>query len=338
MNSIRARCNLGAIFLLAFSIGGITTIPVYGVDQMADQSSGIISRADQYLAEADTAFNADRYLAARKLYGRALAEAKTINSNSGATEALAMIARTHLIMNEPDSASAWLQQAGKIADNHEPRGWSRYQAVRGRYLWQKNQLDEATQLFKNLYNYCVKNDLPERAIDAAHMVAITGSPQEQIEWGRKGIAEAETNHIDRWLGPLWNNLGATYEDMNQYDSALAAYKKAREYHYKYGTARNKVIADYAVGHILVKLGRFDEAGEWLRPVLTQCEETQDHEFIGLTCRDLGDIGAASGKYDQALELYVRAKALLEEVHMDEWDPKGYRDLLDRIDKTRDKID
>ncbi len=338
MHSLSKFNDIFIIVVVGALISGSAAISVYGGDHMADESPGFTSRVDEYLAEADSAFNADKYVASRKLYERALAEAKTISDNSGATEALAMIARTHLIMNEPDSASAWLRQAGKIADDHEPRGWSRYQAVKGRYLWQKKQLDEATKLFKNLYDYCVKNELAERAVDAAHMVAITGSPQEQVEWGKKGIAQAETGHIDRWLGPLWNNLGATYEDMKDYDSALAAYKTAREYHYKYGTPRNKVIADYAVGHILVKLGRYNDAGEWLRPVLTQCEKAQDHEFVGLACRDLGDIGYASGNYDEALELYVRAKALLEEVNMDEWDPQGFRDLLDRIDETRDSIE
>jgi tetratricopeptide (TPR) repeat protein len=331
-------CRRFALIMAAAIFWGMTANRSLGDDQMPDKPQEYTSRVDQYLAEADSAFSEDRYLASRKSYERALTEAKTLNDNSGGTEALAMIARTYLIMNEPDSAFTWLQQAGKIADDHEPRGWSRYQAVRGRYLWQKNQLDEATQLFKDLYDYCVKNDLADRAVDAAHMVAITGSQQEQVEWGKKGIAQAEAGHIDRWLGPLWNNLGATYEDMKQYDSALTAYQKAREYHYRYGTERNKVIADYAVGHILVKLGRFDEAGKWLKPVLTQCEKAQDHEFVGLTCRDLGDVGYASGNYDEALELYVRAKALLEEVNMDKWDSKGFQDLLDRIEETRNKIE
>ncbi len=338
MQSISRRNDVRIVIVIASLICAIMTLPIYGADRMADTSQNFKSRVDQYLAEADSAFRQDRYLAARKSYERALTEAKTLNDNSGATEALAMIARTYLIMNEPDSALTWLQQAGKIADKFEPRGWSRYQAVRGRYLWQDNQLDEATRLFKGLYDYCVKNKLAEPAVDAAHMVAITGSPQEQVEWGKKGIAQAEAGHIDRWLGPLWNNLGATYEDMQQYDSALAAYKKARDYHYQFGTPRNKVIADYAVGHILVKLGRFEEAGNWLRPVLTQCERAQDHEFVGLTCRDLGDIGYSSGNFGEALELYVRAKALLEEVDMDKWDPEGFRDLLNRIDETRTKME
>jgi tetratricopeptide (TPR) repeat protein len=338
MFSISKKICPFAILAAAVLICGTGPSRAYGGDPPSDSSPGSAARAEAYLAQADSAFNTDRYLASRRLYEQALDKAKTINDSSLMTEASAMIARTYLIMNRPDSAQAWLEQAEKTADENKSRGWSRYLAVKGRYLWQKNQLEEATDLFKSLYDYCVKNRLPGRAIDAAHMVAITGNPKEQVEWGKKGIAQAEAGNITHWLGPLWNNLGATYEDMHQYDSALAAYEKARGYHYKYGTARNRVIADYAVGHILVKLGRYDEGSEWLKPVLTKFEEAQDHEFVGLTCRDLGDIGYASGDYEQALELYVRAKALLEEVNMDEWDPQGYKDLLDRIDDTRDKME
>jgi tetratricopeptide (TPR) repeat protein len=272
------------------------------------------------------------------LYLDALIEARKIGDNSDETEALSMIARTFLIMNEVDSAHQWLLQAEKVAVRIEPMGWSRYQAVQGRYLWHIGDMQEATRLFKDLYDYCVRHNLHERAVDAAHMVAITGTRTEQVDWAYRGISQAEAGNITGWLGPLWNNLGATYEEMRRFDSAYQAYLKAREYHYRYGTERNKVIADWAVGHILVKLGRYEEAGEWLQPVLKQCETAEDHEFVGLTCRDLGEIGYESGNYQEALQLYQRAESLLKEAGMDEWDPEGYRELLDRIHDTQRKIE
>ncbi len=301
-------------------------------------SDDIVTRSDRILAQADSTFRSRQYVTAQRLYRDALAEARTIDDRSNETEALAMIARTFLLMDNPDSARYWLLEAEKTASRTEPMGWSRYRAVWGRYLWHINDMEEATRVFKELYDYCGRNDLHERAVDAAHMVAITGTSEEQVTWAHKGIREAEEGNITGWLGPLWNNLGATYEDMERYDSAYQAYLKAREYHYLYGTERNKVIADYAVGHILVKLGRFDEAGEWLKPVLVQCEAAEDHEFVGLTCRDLGEIGFASANYQQALDFYVRAERLLKEAGMDEWDPEGYRELFDRIGETRQKIE
>lgn len=295
------------------------------------------TRADEVLAEADSVFRSRQYVTAQRLYRDALVEAKKIDNNSDETEALAMIARTFLTMNEIDSASHWLREAEKVAVRIEPMGWSRYRAVMGRYLWRNNEIEKATRLFKGLYDYCVQHQLHDRAVDAAHMAAITGTPEEQVEWAYKGIREAESGGVTGWLGPLWNNLGATYEDSEQYDSAYQAYLKARDYHYKYGTERNRVIADYAVGHILVKLGKYKEAGDWLKPVLAQCEAAEDHEFIGMTCRDLGEIGYASGNYREALDFYERAQSLLKEAGMGEWDPDGYGELLDRIRETHEKI-
>ncbi len=303
-----------------------------------NETRGIMSEAQILIKEADDLFNSDQYVQARSLYKRALAKAEIEIGNSDQVEALSMIARTYLILNEVEAGREWLLKAEKLADDHDPLGWSRYQSVKGRFLWQEKRPDEATALFKSLYEYCSGRKLYERAIDAAHMVAITGTQDEQVEWGKKGIKEAETGQITRWLGALWNNLGATYEDMGRYDSSLEAYMKAREYHYKYGTDRNKVIADYAVGHALVNLKRFQEAGQWLRPVLTQCEQAHDDEFIGLTCRDLGEIGVASGNYQEALDLLVRARDILKSAQMDQWDPDGYRKILDQIEATQSRLE
>jgi tetratricopeptide (TPR) repeat protein len=162
------------------------------------------------------------------------------------------------------------------------------------------------------------------------MVAITGSHEEQIEWGKKGIREAEVGNVTGWLGPLWNNLGATYEEMEKFDNSLNAYLKAREYHHKYGSEMNAVIADWAVGHGYINLKNYDEAERWLTPVLSRFEELNDNEFIGLTSRELGEIAFARGGFAEAYEKFVRAETLLKEAGMDEWDAKGYQKILDRI--------
>jgi tetratricopeptide (TPR) repeat protein len=301
------------------------------------ESEVLMSEAQLLLREADDLFKSRNYVGARDIYQKALVKAEVDLNNSDMTEAQSMIARTYLVEDEIDTGYQWLHKAEKLADDHEPLGWSRYQLVRGRFLWRKKQLDEATDLFKELYDYCANHKLHDRAVDAAHMVAITGSHEEQVEWAKKGIKEAEVGDVTGWLGPLWNNLGVTYEEMEQFDSSLEAYMKAREYHHKYGTDRNKVIADWAVGHILVKLGKFEEAGEWLRPVLAQCEKAQDHEFVGLTCRDLSEIGAASGNYKEAYAFMLRAHKLLKEAEMDQWDPDSFRQMEERLAELEAKL-
>ena len=296
------------------------------------------TEAQAIIAKADSVFNTRQYVTARHFYEKALIAAQAVDHKSDMTQALAMIARTYLVEDEYEVGFQWLLKAEKLANIDEPAGWSRYQAVKGRFLWKNNRLDESTALFKTLYEYCIKQNLYERAVDAAHMVAITGTPQEQVEWGKKGIDQAMAGNVTAWLGPLWNNLGATYEEMGRFDSSLEAYRKAREYHYSHGTDRNKVLADYAVGHALCNLKKYEAAGQWLRPVLTKFEEMREDEFIGLTCRDLGEISYVSGDYKEAHALFVRAGELLKKADMDTWDSAGYSELILRIDETKAKME
>lgn len=290
--------------------------------------SGITTKS--LLDKADSLFNSNEYEASRAIYMQALKQAKSNKENSGLTEAYTMIARTYLVLDKKEEGRLWIQKAEKIANSKEPLGWSRYLGVRGRFEWKDNQLEKATATFKEMYEYCSKRKLYERAIDAVHMVAITGKPEEQIDWGKKGIKEAEAGNITKWLGPLWNNLGATYEDMGKYKEALEAYLKAREYHWRYGDEKNKLVADWAVGHAY-RLNRDNASAEkWLRPVLAWCERINDTEFEGLTYRELGEIEFSRSNQNSALGYFSKAEEKLRQAGMPEWDSAGFAKLQNQI--------
>ncbi len=296
------------------------------------------TETQKILAEADRVFQTRDYGKARDAYQQALQEAERTGTQSENTEIYSQLARVNLLLKDREAADSWLAKAGEIATRVNPVGWARYEGVRGRFVWTDGDNPAATRVFKDLYDFCVAHDLHSQAIDAAHMVAITGTPEEQIEWGLKGIKEAERGEVTSWLGPLWNNLGATYEDQQQYDKALEAYKNAREYHWRFGTESNKMIADWAVGHAYLLAGDLDSAKQWLRPVLSWCERLENGEFIGLTCRDLGEIDMRDGHHTSALDHLVRAERLLKEAGMDSWDSDGYNKLLDRIEEVRVKVE
>jgi tetratricopeptide (TPR) repeat protein len=245
-----------------------------------------------------------------------------------------MIARTYLTTDKKEEGRPWIKKAAAIASADKPLGWSRYLGVKGRFEWQDKNLEQATTTFKQMYDYCHEYMLFERAIDAAHMIALTGTPDQQIEWGLKGIQEAETGNITGWLGPFWNNLGATYEDQHRYQDALEAYRKAREYHWHYGNEKNKLVADWAIGHTERLLGNLDTAAQWLRPVLAWCERIDDIEFTGLTQQELGEIEFAIGNNQAALGYFQNAAIKLKEAGMPDWDSSGYAGLLQKIDRLK----
>jgi len=282
------------------------------------------------LDKADSLFDNHQYEESRPFYIQAMEQAARNNETSDLTEAYSMIARTFMILDKKEEGRAWLEKAGKIANPKYPLGWSRYLGVRGRLEWQDKQLEKATSTFKEMYDYCSKHKLHERAIDAAHMVAITGKPEEQVEWGKKGIKEAEAGNVTKWLGPLWNNLGATYEDMGKYKEALEAYLKAREYHWRYGDEKYKLAADWAVGHAYRLNGDKATAEKWLRPVLAWCERIGETEFEGLTYRELGEIELSRSNQDSALGYFSKAEEKLKQAGMPDWDSAGFAKLQNQI--------
>jgi tetratricopeptide (TPR) repeat protein len=284
----------------------------------------------EMISQADSLFKARSYDDSRVLYISAVAEAEKIGSISDLTEALAMVARAYLITDRKEEGRPWLAKAQSSANASEPLGWSRYLGVRGRFEWQDKKLDTATATFKEMYRYCSEHKLHERAIDAAHMVAITGDYDSQIEWGLKGVAEAEAGKVTGWLGPLWNNLGATYEEMGKLRESLDAYIKAREYHWKYGDEKNRLIADWVLGHSHRINGNRDEALKLLSPLVDWCQRVNDVGFLGWTHKELGELSLSGADSTSALQHFTVAESKLKEAGMPEWSPDDYRKLVEQI--------
>ncbi|MFH1701123.1 MAG: hypothetical protein ABIE07_11105 [Candidatus Zixiibacteriota bacterium] len=318
--------------LLFFSIALIFNAYIIANDKPENEIT--MSDAQQILKQADEIFKSRKYEESRDYYLKVLDEAEKTNNLSDQTEALAMIARTYLILDDITSGYPWLEKAKKAADFDQPLGWSRFMGVKGRFLWKEEKLDEATVIFENMYDYCSERKLHDRAIDAAHMVAITGDQETQVIWAYKAINEAEAGGLESWLGPLWNNLGATLEEMERFYESLEAYLKARNYHYKHGNDFNKAIADWAVGHAYVNIGDIENASKWINPVLDKFIAMDEGEFIGFTYREMGEIELAKENFSQAHDYFVRAEEKLKEVKMPKWNPDGYQKILNRIDETQ----
>lgn len=283
--------------------------------------------ADSLLQQADEVFQSRDYAAAREAYIQVVERARQQFNRSVETEALAQVARTTLLIGKKDEGRDWLNQAAAKATDDDPMGWSRYLGVRGRFEWQDGDLVKARQTFDEMYVYCNTNALWGRSVDAAHMIAIVAEdPQEQIEWGRRGIEAAESGGVESWLGPLWNNLAGTYYELKQYDSALACYLKAREYHWQYSGESGKLFADYHVGMTYRLLGDLDKAGQWLRPVLAWAERLGNHSAIGQACEDLGEIEIARGNKSKGLEMLRRARDEYKTAGFDQ----SWQDIWDNI--------
>lgn len=308
--------------------------PIYGTENQMNKNKN--ESTAELLERADKVFKSREYDQSREIYLQAAERAREADENSALTEAYSQIARSYLITDKKEEGRDWLSKAESIATDTEPLGWSRYLGVRGRFEWQDKEIEKATATFKAMYNFCSTEKLYERAIDATHMVAITGLPEEQVVWGKKGIREAEAGNITGWLGPLWNNLGGTYEDLKKYNEAVEAYLEAREYHWRYGDEKNKLIADWAVGHAYRLNGEFEKAAQWIRPVLSWCERIDEVEFTGWCCKELAEVEISNENYKSVLTFLKRAEKNLKKAGMPDWHKEGYEELLAQINEIEGK--
>ena len=314
----------------------ILPAPAVGID-VRNEGATMTSdepTADSLLGLADELFQASDYEKALETYTQVTELARKEFNRPTETEALAQMARMQLILGHKDAGRVHLTEAESRADQSDPAGWSRFLGVKGRFQWKDDDLNAARKTFEQMYEYCTSNALWGRAIDAAHMIAIVAQTSEdQIEWGRRGIEAAEKTDNERWLGPLWNNLAGTYYDMQQYDSSLACYEKAREYHWRFSGEIAKLFADYHVGMANRKAGRLDEAGQWLRPVLAWAERLENHGVIGQALEDLGEIEIARGNKSKGLTMLRQAR--------DEYKAAGYNEswteVWDYINKRIDEL-
>ena len=299
------------------------------IDDDNQTAGGILERADSIFQTRD-------YEAALSLYRTAFEKARDEFNRSVETEALSQMARMNLILNRKEEGREPLAQAAERASDSDPMGWTRYLGVRGRFEWKDGDLATARATFDEMYEYCTSNALWSRAIDAAHMIAIVvETPEEQIEWGRKGIEAAEAAEQEQWLGPLWNNLATTYYDIKQYDSALSCFFKAREYHWRHSGETGKLFADYHVGMTYRLLGELDEAATWLRPVLAWAERLGNHSAIGQACEDLGEVALGKGDRTEGLKLLMRARDEYRKAGFDTSWPEVWDNINKRITEVED---
>ncbi len=312
--------------LLPFCISHAIEVQQKGADVSTTEMT-----ADSLLRQADETFQSRDYKAALKQYQSVVSRAREEFNRSVEIEALSQVARMSLMLGEKEEGRKWLKRAEEKASDSDPMGWSRYLGVRGRFEWKDEDLVAARKTFEDMYTYCNSNALWGRSVDAAHMIAIVAvNPKEQIEWGRRGIEAAEAGDVESWLGPLWNNLAGTYYDMKQYDSALECYLKARDYHWRHSDEIGKLFADYHVGMTYRLLGKYDEAGKWLRPVLAWAERIENHSAIGQACEDLAEIEIARGREVEGLKLLERARSEYELEGFDKSWPEIWQHVNDRI--------
>lgn len=295
------------------------------------ETSGL--SAAELLELADSSFQARDIPKAYEQYKLAAEVARAEFNRPIEIEATVQVARALLTQGKTNEGNIFLAEAASKANESDALGWSRYLGVRGRFEWKANDLVSARKTFEEYYNYCALHNLGARAIDAANLNGIVAeTPEQSIEWTRRGIEIAESNEAENQLGPLWNNLGGAYYDLKQYDKALECYLKARDYHWRFSTETAKLFADYHVGMTYRLIGQAEIAKTWLRPVLAWAERLGNHSAMAQALDDLGEIERDSGNKPEALKLLKEARDHFMADGYQEHSPEIWKSITERVVK------
>jgi tetratricopeptide (TPR) repeat protein len=222
--------------------------------------------------------------------------ARVMGLNGGYEGALQLLARIRTELEPGDDSLA-----GVRTDLEE-----------GRCHRDQNRPDQAIACFKLAFDAARRLNDAYLMFDAAHMIAITGEPTQQIHAGEQALALlAGVSDEDAmyWRGPILNNLGWSYLDDGQLERALELFQQSVEYR-REGPKRPFLIARYTVARTLRALGKHEEALALL-PAL-QAENVELGGESPYVNEEIGECLVALGRQQEARPYCAKAFAALSQ--------------------------
>ena len=280
------------------------------------------------LPDFDTLWNYSKPAETEQTFRRLLPTAQQSDDTNYHAELLTQIARTQGLQQQFDNAHATLDQVKSMLTDNMHRANVRYFLERGRAFNSSQQQDKARPLFIQAWELAKQHKQDRLAVDAAHMVAIVEGGESALEWNLKALDYAENSDqapAKKWLGSLYNNIGWTYHDMQDYDSALNIFKKAERWQAEFGTVTTQRIATWCVARTLRALGQIEDALDIHLKQLQLYED--DGEKPGFTYEEIAECLYALDRNDEAKPFFAKAYAQLSQ---DQWLIRDEPERLQRL--------
>lgn len=250
------------------------------------------------------------------------------SGSSAHVQLLTQVARAQGLQRRFEEAHSTLDEAQRLLRESFPRARARYLLERGRVYNSAGMLQEALPLFHEALQVALAAALDYEAVDAAHMMAIAAPLEEQLAWNLEALALAEKAADVRarnWLASLYNNIGWTYHDREDYEQALDYFQKALREREAAGEVRTMRIARWCVARALRSLGRVEEALVIQTDLLDAYE--QEGEEPGYVYEELAECNLLLEKEAQARPYFILAYRVLSQ---DPWLVEREPQRLERL--------
>jgi tetratricopeptide (TPR) repeat protein len=205
----------------------------------------------------------------------------------------------------------------------------RYLLEKGRVFNSNNEKDKAKHLFLDAWKIARAEGQDFYAVDAAHMLGITETPENQIEWNIRAIELAEKSldeKANNWLGALYNNTGWSYHNLGQYEKALDLFERGLKWRQQRDNEATTRISKWTVGRVYRSLGRIDDA--------IKIQKELEQEFIdkgleqdGYVYEELAECYLIEDEREEAQKYF---KLAYEYLSKDEWLKANEPDRIERL--------
>ncbi len=202
---------------------------------------------------------------------------------------------------------------------------------RGRLLNSAGSPDRAASLFQEAWERSREAGYDNYAIDSAHMMAIVLPPDQQLEWNLKAldlIEKSDDPALQGWKGPLYNNIGWTYFDQGDAETALMYFLKDVNFRTEFGDEDGRRISQWSVARTYRELGRKAEALDLQQKIEKEIEDKK-LPADGFVFEELGELHLENGDSETAGRYFASAYKVLKE---DQWFRENEKARLERMRK------
>jgi tetratricopeptide (TPR) repeat protein len=228
-------------------------------------------------------------------------------------ELLTQIARAQGLQRKFDDAHRTLDEVERQLDEKASRVHLRYLLERGRVFNSSKQQEKAKPYFEQAFEEARRLDEDFYAVDAIHMLAILADPASALTLNLRAIQLAESSRQERargWLGSLYNNMGWTYHDMGDFESALEIFEKAEAFRRSRKDANATRVATWAVARCLRSLGRVEESLS--KQLELENEFKSVNETDGYVFEEIGECLLLLDRKEEARPYFAKAYEVLSQ--------------------------
>jgi len=242
---------------------------------------------------------------------------------------LTQIARAQGLQHKFAQAHHTLDEVAKSLPPEPITAHVRYQLERGRVYNTSGNKGQALPCFTKALELATQLKQDDFAADALHMLAIISPPDDALQWNLKALHLAQNSDNEQaraWLGSLYNNLGWTYFDQQNYALALQMFQESEQWFENRQRSTEANIARWSVAKTLRYLQRPQEALVMQTSLLKQ-QIDHNREEDGYIFEELAECLLALNRHRQAQKYFSAAYHLLRQ---DTWLVKNEPGRLQRL--------